>query len=831
MSRREKSPAGRQANTDGKTARQINTKPFLLLARALSVVGKPFYLIFSAIVIFVLFTALAVGKSVRTLASLPSLLFKKVKGVKLPKIKKPTLELPSFKVPQLPKIPTNLIRKSKEKVVYKRPEIKIPKVFVTKKHIVVSSVILVFGFFYWYAIVKDLPTPTDLVTRRQEVATRIYDRNGVLLYNIYKDHNRTIIPLENIPTHVRLATLAAEDAEFYQHFGFSIKGMARALFRNVTREELSGGSTITQQLVKNALLSSEKTVVRKVKELILALGVERTYSKDEILEMYLNEVSYGGTAYGIGAASQTYFNKDVEKLTLAEAAFLAGLPKSPTAFSPFGPTPNEGIRRQKDILRLMRINKFINMEQEEKAAQDKLSFAPNKTDIKAPHFVMYVRQYLEEKYGPELVEQGGLEVTTTLDYEIQKLAEQAVSAEVERLSRLNVGNGAAVVLDTQTGGILAMVGSKNYFDTEADGNVNVTTSLRQPGSSIKVVNYAQALSEGYTPATILNDSPSTFVVPGSEPYSPKNYDGTFRGNITLRSALAESRNVPAVKVLASYGVGKMIQLGQKMGITTWSDPSRFGLSLTLGGGEVKLIELAEVYATIANYGKRTEATSVTKITDYEGKVLKDSPCENTSEFGNIVIRLVKEISAAEAAVDPCAKEQVLNQGVAFQLIDILSDNSARTPAFGGYSLLAIPNHPEVAVKTGTSNDLRDNLAVGFNQEYLVATWVGNNDNSPMARVASGITGATPIFHNIMSGLLAGKPSLAWEVPENVERVAICAITGTLPCNGCPTNSEWFVEGTAPALRCSAETIARLQEERKEREREGQITPEAASTAN
>jgi membrane peptidoglycan carboxypeptidase len=413
------------------------------------------------------------------------------------------------------------------------------------------------------------------------MSTKIYDRNGELLFKIYKDVNRTPVSLDQIPIQVRLATLAAEDAEFYQHLGFSVRGIMRATIRNATRGELTGGSTITQQLVKNALLSSEKTIIRKVREIVLAIGVELTYTKDEILEMYLNEVSYGGTAYGIEEASQVYFAKDVGMLNLAEAALLAGLPKSPTKYSPFGPNPDFAIERQREVVRLMRINKYISREQEEATLNQKLSFAPNKIDIKAPHFVMFVKQSLVEKYGEELIEKGGLEITTTLDYSIQKIAEEAVINEIERLKPLHVTNGAALVVNPQTGEILAMVGSKNYFDTEAGGNVNVITRLRQPGSAIKPINYAYALSNGYTPATILSDTPVTFSVQGQDPYSPKNYDGNYRGNISLRNALAESRNIPAVKVLANYGVNKMIEMGQKMGITTWEDTSRFGLSQNL----------------------------------------------------------------------------------------------------------------------------------------------------------------------------------------------------------------------------------------------------------
>lgn len=721
--------------TDVYLAPSLAKKALKFLKGFLVFVGKPFYLILSSLLVLLLFTFLLAGRLLKTVF---------------------TLKPPKF------------------------PKISFPKIKV------VITVILLIGAsvgIFWFYILKDLPSPKELITRDTEVSTKIYDRNGVLLYKIYKNQNRTPVTLSQIPKHVQAATLAAEDAEFYNHLGFSIRGIFRSVVRNIKRGELTGGSTITQQLVKNALLSPEKTLARKIRELILSVEVELTFSKDQILEMYLNEVSYGGTAYGIQEASQLYFGKDVGGLSLAEAALLAGLPKAPTKFSPFGSNPDLTFTRQKEVLELMVINGYVGREEAQKALIPKVVFAPNKIDIKAPHFVMYVRQALVEEYGEEMVEKGGLEVYTTLDYGIQKIAEKAVADEVGRLTHLRVGNGAALVLSPQNGEILAMVGSKDYFDTAHDGNVNITTALRQPGSSIKVVNYAYALGHGYTPASILNDSPVTFSVAGLPPYSPRNYDGKYRGNLTLRSALAESRNIPAVKVLASYGVAKMIDMGKAMGITTWENPSNYGLSLTLGGGEIKLIDLARVYATVANYGHRPEIVSILKISDKKGRVLEKNGCTFS-----------------------CEGEDVLDPRIAYLLIDILKDNPARTPAFGPNSALVIPGHPEVAVKTGTSNDLKDNLTLGFNQKYLVATWVGNNDNTPMSRVASGVTGASPIFNKIMSALVVNQESVAWDVPQGIDKVTICTLTGTLPCAGCPTKTEWFLKENLPKKACLPETI-------------------------
>ena len=472
------------------------------------------------------------------------------------------------------------------------------------------------GLIFWFYIIKDLPQPKDLTKRNLPVSTKIYDRNGILLYTIYKNQNRTPVALDYIPLHIRLATIAAEDAEFYSHPGFSIKGITRAFFKNLQEGEVTGGSTITQQLVKNALLSPEKTLSRKLKEMVLSVKVELTFTKDEILEMYLNEVSYGGTAYGIQEASHTYFGKEVEKLSLAEAALLAGLPQSPTKYSPFGSNPEESIRRQKEVLRRMLEVGFITKDQKDMAENEQITFSESKIPIKAPHFVFYVREKLVDKYGEGVVEQGGLEVITTLDYQIQKLAEEAVNKEMEKLEKLNATNAAVVVLNPKSGEIFAMVGSKDFFNTEEGGNVNVTTRLRPPGSSIKVVNYAYALSNGFTASTIIPDTPVTFNVDGQPPYTPKNYEGGFRGNLSLRSALAESRNVPAVRVLSKNGVENMLSMGQKMGITRWNNPSDYGLSLTLGGGEVKLLDLAYVYATVANYGKRPNLQYNLKIKNF-----------------------------------------------------------------------------------------------------------------------------------------------------------------------------------------------------------------------
>ncbi|HJY98459.1 MAG TPA: transglycosylase domain-containing protein [Patescibacteria group bacterium] len=765
---------------------------FDAVTRGLVLVGRPFYVLLSGLVAAIVFIFNATGKAARFLFSTFKKLAHKPKAK--PKKEKPkrvrkvrTFDLSRFfklEWLRIVLVELKLTRGLKSIVLIpaKLPKNVRLKLKLRLKFLVPLACLFFFILLSYLFIFRSLPSPRDLKNRDPEVSTKIYDRNGNLLFKIYKDQNRTIVPLTSIPPHVRLATLAAEDAEFYTHPGFSLKGISRALVTDFKTGALQGGSTITQQLVKNALLSPEKTLTRKIKELILSVEVEAAFTKDQILEMYLNEVSYGGTAYGIQEASQEYFGKDVGDLDLAEAALLAGLPKSPTTFSPFGQNPITSVERQREVLRLMRINKFITPAQEEEALNKRLSFAPNKTGIYAPHFVMYVRQILVDRYGEGVVAKGGLEVTTSLDIKLQQMTDSVVKTEVSRLRSLNVGNGAALIINPQTGEILAMTGSKDYFDTSYDGQVNVTTSLRQPGSSIKVVNYAYALSHGYTPATIIDDSPITYVTPGSPPYSPVNYDGKFRGKISLRSAFAQSRNIPAVKVLASYGVSNMILMGKSMGVTTWNNPSDYGLSLTLGGGAVKMTELVQVYATVANFGQKPELLPILEVKDYKGSILERH--------------------------DPKLK-QVLDPRVAFIITDILKDNTARSPEFGFNSYLVVKDHPEVAVKTGTSNDLRDNWTVGYNQNFLVATWVGNNDNSPMSRIASGVTGASPIWNKIMSAILSDKSSIDWKAPDGVSRVNICTITGTLPCGGCPTRQEWFLNEDTPERACTPESIQKI----------------------
>ena len=670
------------------------------------------------------------------------------------------------------------------KIKIKKPKFRLR---LPRRKFIWLTIILVLSMFlgsFSFSIFYGLPNPHKLITRDQVVSTKIYDREGQLLYKIYRQENRTLIQLKEIPLAVIQATIAVEDAEFYQHRGFSWKAIFRAALKNLGGDKLYGGSTITQQLVKNALLTPERTWRRKIKEIVLSLLVESKFSKDEILQMYFNEVGYGGATYGIEEAAQLYLGKSAKELTLAQAALLAGLPASPTTLSPFGAHPELAKERQEFVLYRMKQEGFITEEQRKEAVEEIIRLAPQRTDIKAPHFVMYVKEILAEKYGERMVEEGGLEVKTSLDLSIQEETEKIVKNEVNSLQKLHITNGAALVTNPQTGEILAMVGSKDYFDESIDGNVNVTLRPRQPGSSIKPVNYAVALQNGFTPATVLSDTPITYQVAGQPPYSPKNYDNRFHGNIPLRIALASSYNVPAVKVLSAFGVDRMIDLGEKMGITTWTDHSRFGLSLTLGGGEVKMTDMAVVYGTLANLGSRVDLNPILEVKNYKGEILEKTTPE------------VK-------------KELVLSPNIAYLLTNILSDNTARTPAFGPSSWLNIKEHPSIAVKTGTTQNLRDNWTIGYTPDFVVAVWVGNNDNTPMSYVASGVTGASPIWNKIMTFLVKDLPDKSFPPPEELKRIEICPLTNTLPCEGCGGKWEYFLPGTEPKTHCDSEKIKEM----------------------
>lgn len=622
-----------------------------------------------------------------------------------------------------------------------------------------------------------LPSP-DKIVRREGFSTKILDRNGKVLYDIFVDERRTPVEsIDKIPEYLKQATIAIEDRNFYEHQGFDPTGYARALYNIIFKRRLQGGSTLTQQLVKNVLLTSERTITRKLKEFILTLQIEQRYSKDDILLLYLNEVPYGGTAYGVEAAAEIYFGKNVGDLNLVESAILAGLPQSPSRYSPYSSTPDAYIARTEQVLRRMREDGYISEEQETEAVQmlPNIEFQPRGANFKAPHFVQYVQEILEERYGASAVEQGGLVVTTTLDLGLQEKAQQIVSEEIKKVESLNITNGAAVVIDPQTGEILAMVGSKDFNAEDYDGQVNVTTRPRQPGSAIKPITYVTGLKEGYTASYLFMDVPTVFPGGIGQPdYEPKNYDGKYRGPVQLRYALANSLNIPAVKMLALVGVRDTLQTAYDLGINSLEPTNdtlnRVGLSLTLGGGEVTLLELTGAYGAFVNGGHKVEPVSILKIEDSKGQVLEETKPEKGS--------------------------QVLTPEEAFIIADILSDNNARSEVFGTNSLLNIPGE-QVAVKTGTTNDQKDNWAVGGNANAVVGVWVGNNDNSEMKSVASGVSGATPIWRRITIVSLEGKPKTTFEPPEGIVKIKVDAFSGYAAHDGFPEREEYFIKGTEP----------------------------------
>ena len=593
---------------------------------------------------------------------------------------------------------------------------------------------------------------------------------------MFSDQRRTPVDLEQMPEDLRQATVAIEDKNFYKHQGFDPWGWIRAVFNSVFKlRRLAGGSTLTQQLVKNVLLSPKRSIGRKIKEFVLSVQIEKKYTKDEILQMYLNESPYGGTAWGVQAAAETYFAKDVNELNLIESAVLAGLPQAPTRYSPFSGEAYK--QRTEDVLRRMREDKHISKDEEKQAVKDleELEFAPEGASFKAPHFVMYIKQQLVEKYGEHLVEGGGLRVVTSLDWELQKKAQQIVGEEIRKVESLHITNGSAVTLDPTTGEILAMVGSKNYHDEDYDGKVNVALSLRQPGSSIKPVNYVTAFKQGYTAATMIVDVTTEFPGGANIPvYKPRNYDNKPHGPVHLRQALGNSLNIPAVKLLQLVGVKNMLETAYKMGFTslepTTANVNRFGLSLTLGGGEIRLLDMVSAYSAFANGGLRVEPISILKVEDNKGKTLEEH----------------KKVK----------KQRVLSEEEAFLISNILSDNSARTITFGNNSYLNIPGH-QVAVKTGTTDDLRDNWAIGWTPGVITGVWVGNNDNSPMKRVASGISGATPIWRQIIMEALRGKPVKGWSVPKGVISKEVDVISGYSSHDGWSSRTEYFIKGTEP----------------------------------
>jgi 1A family penicillin-binding protein len=613
-------------------------------------------------------------------------------------------------------------------------------IFILKVFGVFSLLVLsaLLSLFVYYA--KDLPRPEKFTERTLAQSTKIYDRSGqVLLYEIYGEEKRTFKPLSEIPKHLVHAVIAVEDINFYRHTGIDIKGILRSLFINFRiGKPIYGGSTISQQLIRSTFLGLEKTPKRKIREIILTFELERRYSKDQILEWYLNQVPFGQNAYGVEAASQTYFQKPVSEISVAEAAILAALIQAPSYLSPYGEHKNELLERKNMILDRMEKAGFLNKELTQEAKAQEVNFAKITQPIKAPHFTLWVKDYLETKYGENFLREKGLRVYTSLDWQLQELAEKAVLEGSFRNKSFNAHNAAFVAIDPKTGQILAMVGSKNWFSDPYPENcisgqnclfepyTNVALRPRQPGSAFKPFVYVTAFEKGYTDKTIVVDEPTCWPSEGlNKAWCPQNYDGFFRGPVTLRQALAQSLNIPSVKVLENLaGLQDSIKNAQKFGITTLTDPTRYGLAIVLGGAEVKLLDLVSAYGVFATQGLYVPPVSILKIEDSEGNIIEENKKTTKRVMEKAPIRLIN---------------------------DILSDNEARAPIFGRRSPMYFEDY-KVAAKTGTTQDFKDGWIVGYTPQIVVGVWVGNNNNTPMSR-EPGIILAGPIWRAFMEKVL------------------------------------------------------------------------------
>ncbi len=625
------------------------------------------------------------------------------------------------------------------------------------KHIIKNIIATVFilGFIgtsimlIWFANI-DIPDLKNFNDRVVSQSTKIYDRTGtILLYDLNQNVKRTEVPLENISKNIQKASIAIEDADFYSHNGIRFSSIIRSVFANFLSGSFSqGGSTITQQVVKNSLLTKEKTITRKVKEAVLALKLEKTLTKDQILARYLNESPYGGTIYGVEEATQSFFGKPSKDVTLAESAYIAALPQAPSYFSPYGSHRDELDLRKNLVLKRMLDNKFITKLEYDSAKEEQVTFrAAVSTGIKAPHFVMFIKQYLETKYGEKMLQEGGIKVTTTLNYDIQKKAEEGVKEfALQNAKKFNASNAATVAIDPKTGQILMMVGSRDYFDKVIEGNYNVAINKRQPGSSFKPIVYATAFAKGFTPQTVLFDLKTQFST-SCDPanttssggcYSPNNYDSRFRGPMSMKNALAQSINIPAVKALYLAGPDNVLETAKNMGITGLKQYSQYGFSMALGSAEVSLLDLTGAYSVFADEGIKNPTTGILKIEDREGNIIEEFKEQPT---------------------------QVLSAGVADTISDILSDNDARAPSFGANSKLKVTGRT-VAVKTGTTNDYKDAWTIGYTPQIVIGTWAGNNNNKPMDKSVAGLIIA-PLWNSLITDVLKNIPDEPFPAPPAV----------------------------------------------------------------
>ncbi len=628
------------------------------------------------------------------------------------------------------------------------------KTFIKALLLVISIGILTLaGVIIWLGTIR-VPDFKSFDARTVVNSTKIYDRTGqVPLYDIHNDIKRTDIPFEDMGTYIKNATVAIEDDGFYQHGGIQPKAILRAFFTNILKGHLSqGGSTITQQIIKNTLLTSDKTLTRKLKEWVLAIKIEQVLTKDQILAIYLNENPYGGNIYGVEEAAKVFFGKEPKDMTLAEAAYVASIPKAPTHYSPYGKYKSDLDARKNTVLGRMKELGYITDKEYKAAISEKVVFKPQEsTGILAPHFVLFVKDYLEQKYGKDMVESGGLKVTTTLDYNLQQEAEKTVLDQAlinEKNS--NASNASLVSIDPKTGQILAMVGSRNYFDKNIDGNFNVALAHRQPGSSFKPFIYATAFNMGYTPDTVLFDVPTEFqttctpegvAMPGynqSDCYMPQNFDSAFRGPMTLRNALAQSINIPAIKLFYLVGINNAIKTARDMGIQSLGDQNQYGLTLVIGGGEVSLLDMTSAYGTFAAGGVHHPYVSILRVEDNTGKVLEEYQPEG---------------------------QEVLSKNTALLISDVLSDDKARVPTFKPHGDLVIDGHT-AAAKTGTTNNFKDGWTIGFTPSLVTGVWAGNNDNTPTK--GGGSTLAAPIWHKFMTLALANTSNEPFEPPAPID---------------------------------------------------------------
>ena len=641
------------------------------------------------------------------------------------------------------------------------------KILTVVKYLAFAFLLLcLFVIFLFFYYTWNLPRPEKFTESPFIQSTKIYDRTGkVLLYDIYGEEKREIVSFDKISDNLKHSILASEDARFYEHGGIDFAGILRAILTDLKLQSANqGGSTITQQLIRTVYLTNQKSIARKIREMVLSIELERRYSKDQIFNWYLNAVPFGQNAYGVEAASQTYFSKPASDISLTEAATLTALLPAPSYYSPYGTHKNELIQRKDYVLDRMQQVGYITKDELKKAKQEKINFSEDTTPIKAPHFVMYVKKYLEDKYGENYLKEKGLRVYTTLDWDIQNYAEKTIEDSEKFNMARDANNTALVVIDPKTGEILSLVGSKNYFekpypigcDEKPSGSCLfdpkfdvATMGLRQPGSSFKPFVYATAFNKGFTPDTILWDAKTEFNPncpadgngaadsSGQQCYNPRNYDGLYRGKVSLRQSLAGSLNLPSVKIFYLTGMDKTLQAARDFGITTLNDPDRYGLSLVLGGGETNLLELTSAYGVFATEGLQTSSVSILKIEDSEGNIIEQNNKQPT---------------------------KVLNTQTARQINSILSDDNARSFIFGPNSSLYFPGY-QVAVKTGTTSNLKDGWTMGYTPYAVVGVWVGNSDNSPTGDAGVGL--AAPMWKKVMEKIITSRPAENFTPPDQI----------------------------------------------------------------